>query len=281
LEILGRRPDGYHELRTLLVAVGLWDSLEVRVAPPGVLDLSIDPPGALPAGSENLVVRAAKLLKQRFGVSQGAAMRLRKVIPVGGGLGGGSSDAAGALAALSRLWGLGCGRRELAELASGLGSDVPFFLFGGACWAVGRGTDLVPIVDPPGWWLVLDPGAERVATAAVYGRLAAPPLGTVSSGRPVSRWIPENGWEWCDVFRNDLYEAAVAVSPSVARRLEILRALAPLHALLSGSGGTVYGVFPDEGAARRAMASLRGDGLIVAPVLGRAASQPWPVLLED
>jgi 4-diphosphocytidyl-2-C-methyl-D-erythritol kinase len=281
LEILGRRPDGYHELRTLLVAVGLWDSLEVWAAPAGVLDLSIEPPGALPAGPENLVFKAAKLLQRRFRVSQGAVMRLRKVIPVGGGLGGGSSDAAGALVALSRLWGLACGRKELLELASELGSDVPFFIYGGACWAFGRGTDLLPIADPPGWWLVLDPGAETVATAAVYGRLAAPPLGTVSSARQVSVWTPDSGWEGCDGFRNDLYEAAVEVSPSVAQRLGFLGAVSPLRALLSGSGGTVFGVFPAEHAARRARADLRGDGLIVAPVLGRAVSQLWPAFLEE
>lgn len=281
LEVHGRRPDGYHELRTLMATVGLWDTLEIRPASPGVLDLTIEPVEALPPEGENLVVRAARLLLRRFALKAGASINLHKSIPVGAGLGGGSSDAAGALVALSRFWGLPAGIDELAPLAATLGSDVPFFLHGGACWAVGRGVDLIPAPDLPSWWLVLDPGSEMMATTQVYDRLGSAPLGEVPPKRPLASWLDAAGDEWLSRCCNDLYTAAVAVSPDVAKRLDALRATAPLLAQLSGSGGTVFGVFPDEGSARRARVRLSGEELTVVPLLGRAASRPWPALLEE
>ena len=113
LQVLGRRSDGYHELRTIFAAVGVWDELSLEGAPAGVLELVVDPEGAVPVGDDNLVVRAARLLAGHLGVNRGARMRVRKGIPVAGGLGGGSSDAAAALVGLARLW---AGREEPEEL---------------------------------------------------------------------------------------------------------------------------------------------------------------------
>jgi hypothetical protein len=134
LEVLGRRPDGNHELRTVFAAVGLFDELETRPAAAGVLELEVEPAGAAPMGDDNLVVRAARELAAAAGIRAGARIRLRKAIPAAAGLGGGSSDAAGALVALARLWGCAGSFGELRGIAARLGADVPFFLLGGVAW---------------------------------------------------------------------------------------------------------------------------------------------------
>src|SRR3954469_7342886 len=138
LEVLGRRPDGYHEVETLMVAVDLFDRLTFRESPSGEITLRCDDPG-LPTGSENLAVRAAERLRDESGRRLGAHIDLHKSIPAGAGLAGGSSDAAAALAGLDRLWDLKTRPDRLATLASGLGSDVPFFLKAGAAICRGRG----------------------------------------------------------------------------------------------------------------------------------------------
>ncbi|MGQ9572841.1 MAG: 4-(cytidine 5'-diphospho)-2-C-methyl-D-erythritol kinase [Dehalococcoidia bacterium] len=144
LEVLGRRPDGFHEVKTILQTIDLFDSLELEPAP----ELTLEATGeGLPPPEENLVMRAARLLQERTGYSGGAHMRLTKNIPVASGLGGGSSDAAAALRGLDLLWGLSLPLQQLAELAAELGADVPFFLQGGTALAEGRGERVTPLPD--------------------------------------------------------------------------------------------------------------------------------------
>ena len=138
LEVLGKRPDGYHEIATLMVAIRLFDTLVFRDEPTGDIRLQCTRHG-LSTGPDNLVVRAAHLLQQHAGCQRGAAIRLVKRIPLAAGLAGGSTDAAATLAGLNELWKLGLGREELANLAARLGSDIPFFLDGPAAWCSGRG----------------------------------------------------------------------------------------------------------------------------------------------
>src|SRR5262245_58478457 len=164
LEVLGKRPDGYHELATLMVAVSLYDTLEFKEARSQAfaLDLVSQPnhagdearPG-LSAGPENLVWRAAELLRQRSGVKAGARVRLHKRIPLAAGLAGGSSDAAATLVGLNRLWRLGWSREQLQPLAAELGSDVAFFLKSDAAWCRGRGEIITPLTPGGPLWLVL------------------------------------------------------------------------------------------------------------------------------
>jgi 4-diphosphocytidyl-2-C-methyl-D-erythritol kinase len=146
LEVLGRRPDGFHNVKTILQTIDLSDSLELETA----TELTLEATGAgLPPPEDNLALRAARLLRQRTGYNGGARMRLTKTIPVGAGLGGGSSDAAAALRGLDRLWGLGLPPERLVELAAELGSDVPFFLRGGTALAEARGERITPLPDAP------------------------------------------------------------------------------------------------------------------------------------
>jgi 4-diphosphocytidyl-2-C-methyl-D-erythritol kinase len=146
LEVLGRRPDGFHNVKTVLQTIDLCDSLEMETA----AELTLDAPGeGLPPPEENLTMRAARLLRERAGYSGGARMRLTKTIPVAAGLGGGSSDAAAALRGLDRLWGLTLPLEQLIEPAAAVGSDVPFFLRGGTALAEARGERITPLPDAP------------------------------------------------------------------------------------------------------------------------------------
>jgi 4-diphosphocytidyl-2-C-methyl-D-erythritol kinase len=146
LEVLGRRPDGFHEVKTILQTIDLYDSLELESAP----ELTLTATGeGLPPPDENLTMRAARLLRERASYSGGARMRLTKSIPVAAGLGGGSSDAAAALRGLDRLWSLALPHERLVELAAEVGSDAPFFLRGGTALAEGRGERITPLPDAP------------------------------------------------------------------------------------------------------------------------------------
>ncbi|GAF90970.1 unnamed protein product, partial [marine sediment metagenome] len=146
LEVLGRRPDGFHNVKTVLQTIDLFDSLELEPA----AELTLEAAGeGLPPPEENLTMRAARRLQKKTGYSGGARMRLTKTIPVAAGLGGGSSDAAAALRGLDRLWGLALPHERLAEIAAEVGSDIPFFLRGGTALAEARGERVTPLPDAP------------------------------------------------------------------------------------------------------------------------------------
>jgi 4-diphosphocytidyl-2-C-methyl-D-erythritol kinase len=165
LHIVGRRPNGYHELQTLFQLVDLCDTITVTVRDDGVIERPVGPPGV--AADEDLVVRAARALQRQTGSVLGASLRVTKRIPLGGGLGGGSSDAATTLLALNHLWGCGLTAEELATLGLPLGADVPVFVRGSSAWAEGVGERLSPVELPDRWFVVIHPGVA-VATRDVF-----------------------------------------------------------------------------------------------------------------
>lgn len=280
IEVLGMRSDGYRELRTVFAAVGVFDELWVDPAPAGVLDLVVDPQGAAPADASNLVVKAARALAARCHPTGGARLYLRKRIPAAGGLGGGSSDAAAALVALNALWECGASRSDLVAVAAQLGADVPFFLHGGVAWGVGRGSEVYPVRDLPGWWVVLLPGREPVATVEVYRALPERPVdGKVESA--VYHWVVSGGELPLSACRNDLQPTVVERWPSVRAALGAVTAMSPLLAMVSGSGGTVFGLFSGEVKARLAEISLLEFGPLVAPLLSRAGSALTPLVTGE
>ncbi len=285
LEVLGRRADGYHELRTVFAAVGVWDEVVCEDAAPGEFRLEVEPDGAVPAGDDNLVVKAARALDGREGGGHGARVLLRKRIPVGGGLAGGSSDAAGTLVALSSLWGACEIAHKLLETATTLGADVPFFLTGGAAYGVGRGSDVSPLPDLPPWWVVLLPGPEPVSTADVYRALEAPALdaAALDAGRrsAIYQWATAGGGVPLGSCRNDLQATVVRRWPEVGRRLAHVNATQPMLALLSGSGGTVFGLYEDERRARVAATEMGALRTLVVPLLTREASLLRPLPGEE
>lgn len=262
LQNLGRRSDGYHELWTLFQSIDLADELVASTTHDGALELRIEPVGAVTGGEDNMVLRAAAALRERSGVAAGASFALQKNIPVAGGLGGGSADAAATLVLLDRLWGLKLSSSDLVELAVDLGSDVPFFLFGGLAVGVGRGDKVSPLPDLERFDLVVVTPRLRVPTAEVFGRLA-PELtssgldATVDAFATGAPGYHRRSPPWGN-FSNELEPVVVEGWPEVGRVVDALRATDPLHVAVTGSGASVFAIYPDHTRASDAAVVL-GD----------------------
>jgi 4-diphosphocytidyl-2-C-methyl-D-erythritol kinase len=262
LEILGRRPDGYHEIETLMVAVNLHDRLTFADDPSGAVTLSCDDP-ALPTGGGNLVVKAAERLKAATGCPRGATIVLNKVVPAEAGLAGGSSDAAATLVALDRLWELKTPPETLDAVASEVGSDVPFFLRGPAAVCRGRGerVEALPLNRTLHFVLVCPP--IGVSTADVYRNLT-PPDRPKSVGPVLDALAREGPAVLGRSLFNRLQPTAEAIRPALGRVRDALAELVPSHldgALMSGSGSAYFGLARDPAAAGIAARRLETLGL--------------------
>jgi 4-diphosphocytidyl-2-C-methyl-D-erythritol kinase len=249
LEVLGKRPDGYHEVATLLVAVSLFDSLEFKEESSGEVRLHCDQPG-LSTGPDNLILRAAALLRARTGCRRGAWITLRKRIPIAAGLAGGSTDAAATLAGLNLLWRLRLSRRELAEWAAELGSDVPFFFATPAAWCTGRGERVtaLPLGGPVILVLVCPP--IGLATADVYRGVVVPEQ--PETGDAIRRALAAADIEAAGRrLHNRLQPAAERLYPMVAELDARLARLGPAGHVMSGSGSSLFALCRDRAEALR------------------------------
>jgi len=255
LHVLGKRPDGYHALDSLVVFAELADDIVVARAP--ALTLATGGPfaGALGGDADNLVWRAATTLAQQAGIEPGAAIELTKNLPVAAGLGGGSADAAATLRALCRLWQLPERDTALAALAARLGADVPVCLQGRSCFMAGTGDQLAPAPGLPALPVVLaNPGAA-LSTAEVFRAFRGPYGAPARFAAPV-RTVPALAAILAE-RRNDLEAAATARAPAVADTLDLLRAQPGcLLARMSGSGATCFALFADDAAAAGAAAAI-------------------------
>ncbi len=245
-----KRPDGYHEVVSVMQRVSLCDTLTAEQTREGITLTCSNP--ALPSGEENLAHRAASLFFRETGIAGGAALTLEKRIPSQAGLGGGSSDAASALLALRKLYAPALSDTELETMAAALGSDVPFFIRGGTQLATGRGEVLSPL--PPltdGWFVIVKP-TENFSTPAMYRRLdelppaCTPPLPPLQGGLPALA---------AGLFNR--FETAIPAGSAVWDIKARLAAYGALAALLSGSGSAVFGLFDTETVARAAVEALR------------------------
>ena len=261
LHVVGRRPDGYHRLQTAFQFIDLCDELRFRVRPAGRIERSSELPGVPP--ETDLCLRAARLLASRGPVASGVAIEVRKRLPLQGGVGGGSSDAATVLVALNELWGMHLPADELASLGLTLGADVPVFVHGQAAWAEGVGEELTPVELPEATYLLVRPDAT-VATADVF---KAPELTRDSPTITIRDFLLGGG-------RNDCEPVVRRRFPAVAEALDWLGRFAP--ARLTGTGSCVFAAMPDEAAAREALARLPGRwtgyvvrGLNRSPLLDR------------
>jgi 4-diphosphocytidyl-2-C-methyl-D-erythritol kinase len=261
LRVLGRRADGYHELHTIFQTISLRDQLTFRALEDSRLELvcdSCDSDG-IPTDDSNLIIRAAKLLRERFNVERGARITLDKLIPAGGGLGGGSSNAAVALIGLARLWEIGTSRDELVALAVTLGADVPFFFTGGTARGTGRGDQIAPLLDAPQSSILIIAPRVNISTAEAYATLRAPAL--TKNFAPVNLLVSRKEANFSDslpaALANDFEPAIFRQHPEIARARDALFAAGATAALLSGSGASVFGVFEDRDGVGRARERLR------------------------
>lgn len=258
LRIAGRRDDGYHEIETVFQTVTLHDLLTFEARDDERLELACDAPG-VPCDESNLVHRAGRALREHYGVRRGARINLEKRIPAGGGLGGGSSNAAVALVGLARLWEIEADRRTLADIGMSLGADVPFFLTGGTALGTGRGTDIHPLADVPPKQLLLITPSVRVSTAEAYKSLNAHALTKAVSpvNLTVSRAQAEISGSLQAALINDFEPVVYRLYPEIERARHSLMAAGAGGALLSGSGASVFGLFENVEERDRARASLR------------------------
>jgi 4-diphosphocytidyl-2-C-methyl-D-erythritol kinase len=266
LEVGPRRPDGYHEVRTVLQALALGDEVTLLPAPDGELRLRCDPPEA-GEGPANLGWRAAEALRRASGVRAGVRIAIRKRIPLQAGLGGGSSDAAAVLLGCSLLWRLDWTPVRLAEVAAGLGADVPFFLWGGTALAEGRGEHIRPLPPLPAWPVVVALSGPGISTADAYAALDAlpgrPPVDVVAlveacraaaAGRRSAR-------AHLGALLANAFEAAVLPRrPDIALLRRRLQEAGAYGSLLCGSGAAVWALAPSAAWAHKLARELRAEG---------------------
>jgi 4-diphosphocytidyl-2-C-methyl-D-erythritol kinase len=258
LRILGRRPDGYHEILTVLQTISLHDTLKITVTDGPHIVLSCDD-GSIPAGAENIVIRAARALQKQCAPNMGAYIRLEKRIPSAAGLGGGSSDAAVTLLALANLWDTRIDSNELLEIAGTLGADVPFFFHGGTALATGVGKDIAELPDPSRekFLLVVKPNAS-LSTANAYSALKARSLTTAEAKTILSSSQRNEFFDNFDseALQNDFEEVVFSLEPEIGRAKVALLKAGARAALLAGSGSAVFGSFDSGDALERAIQAI-------------------------
>ncbi len=274
LEVVGRRGDGYHDIRTLFQWISLHDVLTIEEAPGPEIVLSGDDP-EVPWDGTNLAARAARLLQERTGVRRGASIRIEKRIPAGRGLAGGSGDAAMTLLGLNALWELGLGPEDLDALGRSLGADIPFFFRGGLCLGEGIGDVLTPLPELARRFLVLALPDFPVPTPLVYRALDEP--GPSLTSRPKDS-------KMCRFFEtgeiasleNDLEAAVFRFYPQLQEIKRFFQARDAELSLVTGSGSAVYGLFRDRSAAQDCLAAATGPGRrsLLAETVTR--EQGWP-----
>jgi 4-diphosphocytidyl-2-C-methyl-D-erythritol kinase len=274
LDILGKRSDGYHELRTIFQTVSLHDELRLRASRQPHICLSIQGNAVLSQepSQKNLVYRAVDALRSALKIRSGVELELRKTIPAGRGMGGGSSDAAAALLGYLRLTRRTLPLQQLLEIASSLGADVPFFLLGGRAVGVSRGNEIYPLPDIPKLSiLIVSPRDIHVPTPDAYKWLKARPLTLTKSA------VDPKLWRFCALcwsaqgsgLSNDFERPVFQRHPRLAQIKRALLQRGAAEASLAGSGSAVFGVFPSPAQARRAAVGFPDDQTFVCETLSR------------
>ena len=258
LEVKGKRPDGYYEIETVMQTVTLYDKLILEEA----RDLELIVKGAEIAKKENLAFRAAEVLRERSGFRGGARIELEKNIPIGRGLGGGSSDAAATLQGLNRLWRLGLSRQELMSLARDLGADVPFFLYGGTCLCKGRGERIEPVASKGLLHFVLISPGFGVPTKKIYKNLRIILTGGKRENKMLIQGLglgePRGVARFC---YNRLEKTAFGLYPELVQLKKELKEVPFLYLGMTGSGSCFFGLCEDEFQARQLTKELEGRNI--------------------
>jgi len=270
LRVLSKRPDGFHEIASILQAVDLCDAVEISARPEADIEVLCDHP-EVPSGPDNLAYRAARLAQKEGAAQQGCRIMIRKRIPPAAGLGGGSSNAATVLIGLNHLWQLSLSDNQLVRMAARLGSDVPFFLHGGTMLARGRGEELTPLRMRADFHLVVVKPNLSISTAWAYDRAKIPltsnskivKLKGLKEIRSLDQVLP--------LLDNDLERAVGDEYPLIGEIKSDLVSKGAIAAAMSGSGSAVYGIVEDREAAERLAQRMRRDRwqvFVVRPTRG-------------
>ncbi len=258
LDVLGRRPDGYHQLDMLLQSVALADTITLR--PGDGLTLRLSQGARVPGTQDNLVMKAAGALQTAAGCSKGADIHLQKNIPIGAGMGGGSADAAAVLAGLNELWELHLPVGELQKIGLAVGADVPFCLRGGLMRARGIGEILEPLSCACQFWLVVVQPCRGLGTKKVFTSLEwekIPPSSRPDTPAAIAALAQGNLTALCHAMGNALQPTSESLRPEIRSAVQALRLNGARQAMMTGSGSAVYGVFQSAMHARSALAALK------------------------
>lgn len=260
LDVTGKRPDGYHELRTIMQTVGLYDGIYMKRIRKQMIKVKTNL-FWLPTDERNLVWRAAKLMRERFGIEDGVFIEIDKRIPVAAGLAGGSADCAAALVGMNRLFGLGLSQCELEKLAGTLGSDIPYCVRRGTALAEGVGEILKPVKRPcPQCWVVLAKLPVSVSTASVYQRLRWQEVAVHPDTEGMLQAMErEDVTKMGRLLCNVLETVTIPLYPKIGEMKKRLLALGAEGALMSGSGPTVFALFTERKRAEQAAGQLRRE----------------------
>nr|WP_216366518.1 4-(cytidine 5'-diphospho)-2-C-methyl-D-erythritol kinase [Geobacillus sp. BMUD] len=274
LDVLYKRPDGYHEVKMVMTTIDLADRIELVALPEEDAIRIVSQNRFVPDDCRNLAYQAAKLLKETFSIRQGVAISITKHIPVAAGLAGGSSDAAATLRGLNKLWQLGLTMDELAELGAKIGSDVAFCVYGGTALATGRGEIITPIASPPPCWVVLAKPPIGVSTAEVYRNLELERVSHPDVDAMVSAIERQDYAAICRLVGNVLEEVTLKKYPEVAHIKEQMKRFGADAVLMSGSGPTVFGLIEHDSRMQRVYNGLRGfcDQVFAVRMLGERHS---------
>jgi len=277
LDVLGKRADGYHEVRNILQTVTLHDTLRFRSARGSGIELRIEgnPQLSEEAVEKNLVYRAVDALRRELRIRPGVEILLQKKVPAGRGLGGGSGDAAAALLGYLQLTRKKLQPMRLLEIASSLGADVPFFLLGGRALGVGKGDEIYPLPDvPKKTLLIVSPKDIHVPTPDAYRWLHAPELASLTKSAANHKLFEFCALCWSALggpLSNDFENAVFRRHPRLNQIRRVLLQGGASEALLAGSGSAVFGVFPSPAKARRAVRGFPHDQTFVCETLSRSS----------
>lgn len=269
LDVLHKRPDGYHEVEMIMTTVDLADRIELEELRKDEIRV-VSHNRFVPDDSRNLAYQAAKLLKERHGIRSGVEIGIQKVIPVAAGLAGGSSDAAATLKGLNKLWQLGLSVDELAELGSEIGSDVSFCVYGGTALAKGRGEKIKLLPTPPNCWVVLAKPTIGVSTAEVYKNLKLDGLKHPNTEKMIEAIETGDYQQMCRNLGNVLESVTLKMYPEVAQIKEQMERFGADAVLMSGSGPTVFGLIQYDSRMHRVYNGLKGfcDQVYAVRLLG-------------
>jgi len=258
LKVLAKRPDGYHDIVSIVDIVSLFDELFIEDTKDNDIIVE-DSMGLLPQGMDNTIYRAIVIIKEHFKIERGVKVFVQKNIPIGSGLGGPSSDAAAVIKKLITLWNLSVHEMDLVNLGRHVGADVPLFLYGKPCVIRGIGEQVSPIQLPPMWYVIIYPGFQ-LKSKTVYEQVKI--VLTKEENDIKYRKIFNNIHDVADILENDLEQVGISMCPQIGRIKERMVAAGAIGALMTGSGSSVFGLFSSSDKAHNAVLSLQDMGSV-------------------